>query len=260
MPIFLKQTRQLFYTLGFRRVSSLHEMASSIDKDSVVLVIGASRGIGLEFVKQCLERLACVIATERKEGEDLRKLEGDGRLHIISGVVVGDSSSYSNVRYFFQAHSLLKLSHIIHNAGIFGRRIPLAESTPEDLSAVLNVNTIGVLSMLQFVLRYTIPGIAIWAVVSSKMGSISQNEIGGSYAYRASKAALNMICKNISIDLKDKLAVVILHPGYVATEMNGLQGKIESKESVEGMLREIDCTDKRGEMRFVSWEGHIIPW
>lgn len=237
-------------------------MASSIDKNSVVLIVGASRGIGLEFVKQCLQREACVLATERKEGEDLKTLgiEGGGRLHIISGVDVGDSSSYSNMSQFFDANSSLKLTHIIHNAGIFGRRIPLAEATSEDLSTVFNVNCIGVLSMIQFVLPYTISGIAVWGVVSSKMGSIAENQVGGSYAYRASKAAVNMVCKSISIDLKDKLAVVILHPGYVATEMNGNQGMINSKESVEGMLREIDRTDKMGEMRFVSWEGDIIPW
>lgn len=100
----------------------------------------------------------------------------------------------------------------------------------------------------------------VLAFVGSKVGSVDDNESGGSYAYRSSKAALNSIAKSLSVDLGDQARVVLLHPGYVKTDMTGGKGFIDAEEAVAGMLRAIENTDANTGFRFVDFKACLIPW
>ena len=100
----------------------------------------------------------------------------------------------------------------------------------------------------------------VYAILSSKVGSVYDNTSGGTYAYRSSKAAVNNICKSLSVDLEGLASVVCLHPGYVRTDMTNGNGLIDKDESVAGMLRAIEATDGTVGFRFVDYKACIIPW
>jgi NAD(P)-dependent dehydrogenase (short-subunit alcohol dehydrogenase family) len=92
------------------------------------------------------------------------------------------------------------------------------------------------------------------------VGSVDDNMSGGAYAYRASKSALNIITKSLFCDLAGSVAVLLLHPGYVRTDMTGGQGLIDVDESVSGMLKAIEATDGSSPFRWVDFKACRIPW
>ena len=100
----------------------------------------------------------------------------------------------------------------------------------------------------------------VLAFVSSKVGSVDDNGSGGAYAYRSSKSALNQVAKSLSIDLAGQASVLLLHPGYVRTDMTGGKGLIDTEESVGGMLKAIEATDSSVGFRFVDYKACLIPW
>merc|ERR1712238_308900 len=98
------------------------------------------------------------------------------------------------------------------------------------------------------------------AFISSKVGSVDDNGSGGAYAYRSSKSALNNIAKSLSVDLQNEVRVLLLHPGYVKTDMAGGKGFIDANESVSGMLNAVEATDGNSGFRFVDFKACLIPW
>ena len=96
--------------------------------------------------------------------------------------------------------------------------------------------------------------------MSSKVGSIDDNGSGGSYIYRASKSAINQVAKSLSIDLQFKARFVLLHPGYVKTDMTGGAGLIDTRTSVQGLLKAIEATNNDTPFRFVDYKADLIPW
>jgi NAD(P)-dependent dehydrogenase (short-subunit alcohol dehydrogenase family) len=98
------------------------------------------------------------------------------------------------------------------------------------------------------------------AILSSKVGSVEDNASGGLYAYRASKSAANNIAKSLSVDLADRANVVLLHPGYVRTDMTDNMGFIDPPESVAGMLKAIEATGNDTPFRWVDYKAEIIPF
>lgn len=104
-------------------------------------------------------------------------------------------------------------------------------------------------------------GLAKIAFLSSKMGSIGDNGSGGSYMYRSAKAGLNAAARSLSIDLAtEHIAVRLLHPGWVATDMGGASAPLQIDESVAGMLQQIDALELASSGSFVDWSGAAIPW
>lgn len=233
-----------------------------INSASTVLIIGASRGIGLEFARQLASRGAQVLATRRGEAStgDLAKLEARYSNVRTLQLDVSEETSVAALSVAVAGH----ITHLIYNAGIFGPRVPLGQVRAADMEEVFRVNTIGVVSVVQVLrplLAKTQNGcLPLLAVVTSQMGSVHGNEVGGSYAYRASKSAVNNVCKSLAIDLRGEVSIVLLHPGWVATDMNDGKGFVDVANSVQGMLRAVEATDGRVGLRFVDYQGMLIPW
>jgi NAD(P)-dependent dehydrogenase (short-subunit alcohol dehydrogenase family) len=227
-----------------------------------VLIIGGNRGIGLEWVKQWLDRGARVFATARKpqSAAELQSLEqsSDGALSIHQ-VDVGSDESVEKLANGVGADNL---DILIHNAGIMGRK-GLNSLDTDDVLHTIDVNAVGALRTVRAFrdsLRKS-DGRSKIALLTSLMGSIADNGSGGSYAYRMSKAAMNMAGKSMSVDLaKDNIDVMILHPGWVKTDMGGPNARINVQESVSGMMERLDALNPELSGTFWHSNGKQLPW
>ncbi|CAM3837976.1 SDR family oxidoreductase [Corallococcus sp. ZKHCc1 1396] len=226
------------------------------------VITGASRGIGFEFVQQLLRRGETVDAGVRAP-EMARRLEpllheSGNRLRIHAlDVTQGDS-----VRAFAANVCREPVDVLINNAGVSGQWVGLHELDFEDLERTFAVNALGPLRITSALLPALRHGVGRKvAHVTSRMGSLSSNTEGGAYAYRMSKAALNMGVRSMANDLRrDGLACVLLHPGWVQTDMGGQDAPLPADDSVRGMLRVIDGVSLEHSGRFFDYEGAEVPW
>jgi len=206
-------------------------------KDKTVVITGAGRGIGFEFAKQFLERGNRVIATVRNPGAG-KSLEQLGDSITVLPLEVTDSASVDKF-----AKEVKKISKhvdvVINNAGILIYS-DLDSVTAEDMMKCFEVNTVGPLLVAQALVRHGLIGScgdSIIGNVTSKVGSNADNGSGGGYAYRASKAALNIVTTSLSVDLKDQgVTSVMLHPGWVRTDMTHGSGLIDADQSAGGLI------------------------
>ncbi|MDX1528651.1 MAG: SDR family oxidoreductase, partial [Gammaproteobacteria bacterium] len=183
---------------------------------STFLVTGGNRGIGLELCRQLSARGDQVIAACRKTSDALE--ETGAEIH--EGIEVTDDAS---VRRLSKALDGRVLDVLINCAGILTRET-IEDLNVEQIRNQFEVNAIGPLRVTAALLPNLKKGSKV-AIITSRMGSIEDNTSGGRYGYRMSKAAVNMAGRSLAWDLKDKgIAVVLLHPGMVATEMTGRQG------------------------------------
>jgi NAD(P)-dependent dehydrogenase (short-subunit alcohol dehydrogenase family) len=254
------------------------EKRNPIDETCNILVVGGNRGIGLEFVNQCLTSGATVIATHRSEDtpSDLESLQTKypQKFHSIQ-MDLSSETSIENAASNLKDMNLGPLTHIIHNAGIYlpgtsfdgtarGPRDAAPKVDKETLMKTYEINTIAPLLVAQnFVGLMGKRSEALYPVysfISSKVGSVDDNGSGGAYAYRSSKSALNNIAKSLSADLADEIRVVLLHPGWVKTDMTGGKGLIDTNTSVRGMLNAVESTDSSTAFRFVDYKACQIPW
>ena len=218
----------------------------------VSVVTGANRGIGLALVQQLRLRGAAVVAVCRQTSPALQALG----LRVESGIDVADPQSWSALASRL-AHDDIEL--LVHNAGI-GRFDSLDHATPADVLAQFQVNALAPLFLTRALLPRLRRGAKV-ALVSSRMGSIGDNGSGGFYGYRMSKAALNAAGVSLAHDLKPAgIAVVILHPGAVRTDMTGGQGAIHPEASARGLLQRIDELELRATGRFLHENGTDLPW
>lgn len=219
------------------------------------LVTGSNRGIGLELCKQLKQRGFHVIATCRHPSAELTALD----VEIIDQVDVSDPNS---LRALAQQLAGRKLDWLINNAGIAGGLglHDIDANTVESFKRMFQVNSLGPLLTTQTLLENLSSGSKV-GLVTSRMGSIADNDSGGSYAYRMSKAALNAAGKSLSIDLKPKgIAVAILHPGWVRTDMTGHGGLIDTDESARGLLDRMAELTLATSGTFWHMNGDVLPW
>ena len=215
------------------------------------LVVGANRGIGLEICRQLRQRGDDVIAACRVPGADLDRLGAT----VIPGVDVADPDS---VRRLAERLRDTELDVLIHNAGI------LTSETFDDLDfermlRQYQVNALGPLRVVRALLGALKAGSKI-GIVSSRVGSLGDNTSGGIYGYRMSKAAVNMAGVNLAHDLRAReIAVILLHPGLVATEMTGGKG-IEPSAAARGLIERIDALSLTDSGAFWHAEGYQLPW
>lgn len=237
-----------------------------------VLITGASRGLGLEFVRQYLSRGERVFAATRKpeEATGLAALKSD-RLTLVP-LDVEDAASIRAAHDLVRGH-VDALHLLINNAGVYAGRgnavgktnqsaEKLGELTMDDALHVFRTNSIGPVLVAQ----------AFWDLlrasqrpkivsVTSGYGSVSGNSGGFPYHYSASKAALNMYMRSLAGDAKSIGGVVaVVDPGWVRTDMGGAGATLSPEESVGGLVRVIDALAATDNGSFIDYRGKHVAW
>jgi NAD(P)-dependent dehydrogenase (short-subunit alcohol dehydrogenase family) len=219
------------------------------------LVTGANRGIGLALCTLLAGRGEQVIAACRDSSKALDALG----VRVETGVEVGDPDS---VQRLAEALEGQPLDWLINNAGVLRRDTlgGLHGEALDDLYLQFRVNSVGPLLVTQALLGNLQPGAKI-GIVTSRMGSVGDNTSGSYYGYRMSKAAVNAAGKSLAMDLKERgIAVALLHPGYVRTEMVGGGGDVEPEQAAAGLIARLDELTLDTTGRFWHANGEALPW
>lgn len=225
-----------------------------------VLITGANRGIGLEFTRQYAEDGWDVLACCR-HSQHASALQQLAKAHANIQVLDLDVADFTKIDALALQLKNQKIDVLINNAGIY----PDSGLDDLDANSCLEAFKINSLAPLKMATAFT-PHIANsqlkkLATLSSKMGSLDDNTSGGSYLYRSTKAAVNMMMKCLSIDLKPLgIAVVTLHPGWVITDMGGANALIDTKTSVTGMRKVIENLSLNTSGQFIAYDGKAIHW
>jgi len=223
----------------------------------IAVVTGASRGIGSEFVVRLLSDGWRVYAGYRS---DMHRLELINNKNLICHQldVTNNDSIIDFVKRIDGNVDLL-----INNAGVpDGRWRNIKEIDDRWMLEVLDVNSVGPVRMVrEFYDKMSHNSLTTVVMISSLMGSIDDCQSGRSYAYRASKTALNMLSVAMKKEaLEDNISFLILHPGWVKTRMGGEHAPVELSDSVEGMLELIYSHSLDDSGRFVQYDGVDLPW
>ncbi|HRP86726.1 MAG TPA: SDR family oxidoreductase [Gammaproteobacteria bacterium] len=219
------------------------------------LVTGANRGIGLALCTSLAERGDTVIAACRTSSSELKALG----VRIVDGIDVGDPASAQRLARAVEGESL---DWLINNAGVLRRDTlgGLKGEALDDVYLQFRVNSVGPLIISQALLGNLHQGSKI-GIVTSRMGSMEDNTSGGYYGYRMSKAAVNAAGRSLAMDLKERgIAVALLHPGYVRTEMVGGGGDVEPEDAAAGLIARMDELDITTTGGFWHAKGQPLPW
>jgi NAD(P)-dependent dehydrogenase (short-subunit alcohol dehydrogenase family) len=214
-----------------------------------VLITGANRGLGLEFVRLYKEAGWDIIATARESSPELDAL----------GVRVEklEMSNLDAVTDF--GERLDRLNLLIANAGTYGPREVRDAEAARGWTETFVVNTIAPFLLAESVLPAVKAAAGKLIAISTKMGSIEDNTSGGFIAYRSSKSALNSAWRSLAIDNPGVICAV-LHPGWVQTRMGGSSAPLEPEKSVAGMRKVIEGLGPDRSGRFFAYDGAEVPW
>ncbi len=225
-----------------------------------VLITGAGRGLGLEFVRQYLQQgyrvLACVRAPARaKQLSDLAQAAGEISIHALDVTDHAAIDELANQLIETPIDILLNVAGVLVSSG-FGKT-----DYPSWLNSV-RINVFGPMKMAEaFVEHVAASDLKKIVTLSSTLGSIGGNASGGLYEYRSTKAAVNAIMKSMSIDLAARgIIAVPLHPGWVRTDMGGSRAEIDAATSVAGMVRVIAGLSTGESGKFLNYQGAELPW
>ncbi|MEM8639385.1 MAG: SDR family oxidoreductase [Cyanobacteria bacterium P01_G01_bin.54] len=225
-----------------------------------VLITGANRGIGLQFVRAFIAEGWQVIACCRHpdHAADLIALQEDNPTLEIYAL---DVTNHAQISQLSAQLKNRKIDILLSNAGITGPKAIFGHLDMAAWREVLEVNAIAPLILAQnFVEQVAASETKLMVMIGSKMGSIDDNSSGGAYFYRSSKSALNQVVKSLSIDLADRgIAAVILNPGWVQTDMGGINASTTVKDSVAGMMQHLKTARARNGA-FIDLDGTVIPW
>ena len=228
-----------------------------------VLVTGANRGIGLEFVRQFTNLKKQVVACCRNV-EQAKELNEFAQKNDSVSVYELDVTKQAQIDKLSKELSSQPIDYLINNAGIYGsRKVTLGSLDPENFLNVMEVNCLATLKVSEaFLDQLAKSQKKMLVTISSQMGSITDNDSGGSYAYRASKAALNAVMRSFAIDTSHLgVNVMTLHPGWVKTDMGGGNAFISTTESVLGMIEQIEKHGKNDHAQiFRRFDGKTIGW
>jgi NAD(P)-dependent dehydrogenase (short-subunit alcohol dehydrogenase family) len=225
-----------------------------------VLIVGASRGLGLEFVRQYRADGARVIATARGD-EGLAAIAALGAKPLKLDVT--DAASAAGLAWQIDGEAF---DTVFHVAGVYGPRTSgLEPPSVDDFDAVMHANVLGAMRVLASVADALAPASggrpgARIGVLSSRMGSIAERGSTVGWTYRASKAAVNSVMKDASIALAGRALCAALHPGWVRTDMGGAGADIDAAESVAGLRRTLAALTAANNGRFLNYDGSSIAW
>ncbi len=215
-----------------------------------VVLTGGNRGIGLALTQKFLKEGHEVTVLCRQSSPELSETQAT----VIEGVDVTNEASLQSA-----VDRVKECDLLISNAGVL-----IGDSYEsfrfEDLQKQIEVNTFGPLKLVRAFDALLKKGAKV-GVITSRMGSISDNTSGGQYGYRLSKAGANAVTKSLAEDFKDRgVTVLVLHPGYVKTEMTGGRGLIDTNESAEGLFKILmeKGLDQTG--TFWHTNGEELPW
>jgi NAD(P)-dependent dehydrogenase (short-subunit alcohol dehydrogenase family) len=218
---------------------------------ATILITGCNRGIGLELATQFDARGDDVIGVCRTASDELSRLGA----RVITGVDVADGDSLSRLKDEVGEQTI---DVLINNAGIV-HGDEFGSIDYDEMLLQYRVNTLGPLRMTE-ALRDNLAAGSKVIIVTSRVGSIEDNSSGGYYGYRASKTAVNMVGMNLMHDFRPlEIAVALLHPGYVATDMTSGKG-ISPAESASGLIQRIDDLSMENTGGFWHAEGYELPW
>lgn len=216
-----------------------------------VLITGANRGLGLEFARQYCRDGWTVFATVREPSEELEAICAR-----VERVDMMDLEAVAGLGQRFEALDLL-----VANAGTYGPRDAASAEDAQGWLDTFSVNTVAPYLLAKSVLPVIERSGGKLVAVSTRMGSIEDNDSGGFLAYRSSKTALNMAWRNLALDVKSRgVTAALLHPGWVHTRMGGSSAPLEPEESVSGMRRVIEGLQPEDSGSFFAYDGTTIPW
>ena len=225
-----------------------------------VLITGANRGIGLEFVRQYARDGWKVIACCRDlmQATDLQQLV---KAYPNIQTCALDVADFAAIERLASVLKDVKIDVLINNAGVYPHSNPEAADIDDWLHA-FKVNSMAPFKMATaFTPNIASSQLRKLVTLSSKMGSLDDNTSGGSYIYRSSKAAANMVMKSLSIDLQPYgISVAVLHPGWVQTEMGGPGALIDVQTSVSGLRQVIADLSLDNSGQFIAYDGQVIKW
>ncbi len=218
------------------------------------LIVGASRGIGLEFVRQYRAEGAAVTATARND-EGLARLRGLGATAF--ALDVADATSAATLSW---PNDGAGFDMVVINAGVYGPRSSGMEPPSDaEFDAVMHTNVLGAMRVLPQIADALAPGARV-AVISSRMGSIGLRTSSGGWLYRASKAALNSVLKDASIALQGRAICIALHPGWVRTDMGGAGADLDAQTAVADMRRTLAGLKPSDNGGFFNHDGAVLDW
>ncbi len=216
------------------------------------LITGANRGIGLALSQVLQQRGYDIIGVCRQSSDELDSIA----TRVISGIDVTDADSVNRLK---QELGDTPLDLLVNNAGMMEDNV-LGEIDYDSLRRMMETNAYAPLRLTEALLDRLKPGAKV-ALITSRMGSIADNDSGGRYGYRASKAALNAFGKSLAVDLKSRnIAVALLHPGYVQTRMVNFGGLITPDDSATGLADRIAALNLDNSGSFWHSNGEILPW
>lgn len=236
-----------------------------------VLVTGAGRGLGLEFVRQYAADGWIVIATARRPAEQttLQSLvtaaKGRVQLHAL------DITDRRGIEQLAAELAAVPIDVLINNAGTMGAHSFAGQglqaqrfggSDYDDWLHTFQVNALAPMKMAEAFADHVAQSTQKKIVtLSSVLASISSNNLGGLYAYRSTKAALNAIMKSLALDLVRRgIIAVPVNPGWAATEMGGPDAPVRPQHSVAGLRQVIAGLTREKSGRFWQWDGKELPW
>jgi len=221
------------------------------------VVTGANRGLGIEWVLRLLDSNWKVYAGYREDSGGLEVI--DNKNLIALKVDVSNRASVEE----FASNVKDSVDLLINNAGVpDGRWGSLSEMDDEWALEVLNINSLGPVRVVQALYPKMKGGnLTKIAMISSLMGSIDDCQMGRSYAYRASKTALNMFTVAMKKEcIEDNISFVIFHTGWVKTRMGGDRAPVEIEESIDGMIRLLENQTLENSGRFIQYDGTEVEW
>lgn len=228
-----------------------------------VLITGANRGLGLEFCRQYAQSGWRVIATCRQPGKAtlLNELARHHRYLQVHGLDVAD---FSQIDALSGALADINMDVLVNNAGIYPdeQGKGFGQLDYQAWQSAFWVNCVAPVRLAEaFLPQIKRSRKKLIVAVSSLMGSISDNTSGGSLQYRSTKAALNAAMKSLAIDLRQQeIGILVLHPGWVITDMGGKNALIDVEESVTGMRQCIDGFSLTQSGCFMRFDASQLPW